>query len=71
MKIEPRQRKEHTDLVLMPEEDESWFLDLIDNEVKDDDGLIFRGTFEIRLSDGYGQHYVLLKGGEHDDGTTS
>ena len=38
-------------------------LDLLGKEVPPDlDGLIVTGTFELRLSDGYGQHYVLLKG---------
>lgn len=38
--------------------------DLIDeccgNQV-DDDGLIFTGHYDARLSDGYGDHYVYLK----------
>ena len=52
------------DLCLLSDgEDESGLLDLLGKEVPPDlDGLIVTGTFELRLSDGYGQHYVLLKG---------
>jgi hypothetical protein len=48
--------------LITEEEDESLALDLLGDTVVDDDGLLVRGTFELRLSDGYGDHYVLLKG---------
>lgn len=49
------------DLALFPDKDESKLVDLL-GEVVGEDGLITTGTFEVRLSDGYGPHYVLLKG---------
>lgn len=42
-------------------EEESKLIDLLGNTVGDD-GLIVTGKFEVRLADGYGEHYVLLKG---------
>lgn len=71
MKVVPRKRLKHAnserriftyDLVLTADELESDLIDLLGDKVIDDDGLIVRGTFEVRLSDGYAQHYVLLKG---------
>ncbi len=31
------------------------------NDFKNDDG-IATGTYEIRLADGYAEHYIMLKG---------
>lgn len=52
----------HHDVLLIAEtEADSLALDLIGKTV-DGDGLIATGVYEIRLSDGVGTHYVLLKG---------
>ncbi len=66
MKVESRKRgnKDGTsyhDIVLISEnEEESKILDLLGDRV-DADGIIENGEYELRLSDGYGEHYVLLK----------
>lgn len=63
MRIETRVFKNETFLVLVCEsEEESQKLDLVfGNKVKDDSGLIADVFGEVRLSDGYGDHYIRLK----------
>ena len=41
-------------------EEESQLIDSLGSNV-DDEGLIVKGEYEIRLSDGCGEHYILLK----------
>ncbi len=62
MKLELRFRKHHNDVLLTCEhETESEILDTLGNK-PDEDGLIATGTYEIRLADGYAEHYIMLKG---------
>lgn len=59
MKVEMRGNNR---LVLVCEnEDESKMVDAVCGSTVDDDGLIATTTAEVRLSDGYGPHYILIK----------
>ena len=40
--------------------EESALIDECCGDETDEDGLIFTGTYEVRLSDGYVEHYVFL-----------
>lgn len=54
--------KEIRGLVLVADsEQESRLLDALVGSSVGEDGLIAIGEFEVRLSDGYGEHYVYLK----------
>ncbi len=51
------------DAVLAAEtKEESKILDEVVGSFVGEDGWIGSGAFDVRLSDGYGDHYVLLKG---------
>jgi hypothetical protein len=48
-------------LILLPTEEESKMIDLaFGSKVKDDDSIAVV-TGQVRLSDGYGEHYILLE----------
>lgn len=60
MKVETRANKR---LILLAEtKEESDMIDrVMGNKVIDSDGLIAKGTCEVRLSDGYAEHYLLIQ----------
>jgi len=66
MKIQRRRRMHddhltyHYDILLIAEtQAESRELDCLGDQVGED-GLIATGKFELRLADGYGEHYIAL-----------
>lgn len=64
MRGETRKFGDRTSVVILLEsESESKMIDQLGSEVKDGDGFIASGIYEIRLADGYGEHYVVLKDG--------
>ena len=66
MRLEKREFKGITNVLLVSEsEEESLILDLLssaDGKTKVVGDVIQKGTYEVRLEDGYGEHYVMLKG---------
>lgn len=62
MKVEIRRHGDRADLVLIAEEDESLLIDEVFGDQVGAEGLIWQGTVECRLSDGFRDHYLLLKG---------
>ena len=63
MRLEIRQFKDVPPklLFICETEGESQMLDTIASRVKDGDGFIAKVKGEIRLSDGYGEHYLRVE----------
>jgi hypothetical protein len=63
VKIESRDRESGPTLILIPETpEESRLIDsVLGSTVTTGDGLIARVRGEVRLSDGYGEHYISLR----------
>jgi hypothetical protein len=65
MKFEIRENK-YTEpkgqrlLMISQNQEESRYFDALGNKVVDDDGLITNVVGQVRLADGYGEHYVVL-----------
>lgn len=57
MRLEKRQ----FGLVIVFDKEESNLVGEVLGNIVADDGLITKGEYELRLSDGYGEHYALLK----------
>lgn len=57
-------------VIVAETQEESRVLDLLGSRVSQD-GLIVTGKYEVRLSDGYGQHYVYLEAPEDQHWTVN